>query len=85
MPLADVNLIRLFDTLNRFYVAQERPDIFDRLPAERGDWGAVTHMYEIGRAPDAPSEDLALDAETQARVEDVTAGAPRTPYDADAT
>ncbi|MCP8937157.1 FkbM family methyltransferase [Alsobacter sp. SYSU M60028] len=43
---------RLFDTLNRFYVAQERPDVFERLPAERADWGAATHMYEIGRAPE---------------------------------
>ncbi|MEZ5855061.1 MAG: FkbM family methyltransferase [Hyphomicrobiaceae bacterium] len=43
---------RLDDTLNRFYVAKEHPDIFERLPAERGDWGAVTHMYEIGRAPE---------------------------------
>jgi FkbM family methyltransferase len=43
---------RLDDTLNRFYVAAECPDIFERLPAERGDWAAVTHMYEIGRAPE---------------------------------
>lgn len=42
---------RLFDTLNRFYVAEEYPDIFARLPAERAPWDAVTHMYEIGRAP----------------------------------
>ncbi len=43
---------RLDDTLNRFYVAEECPEIFARLPAARGDWGAVTHMYEIGRAPE---------------------------------
>jgi FkbM family methyltransferase len=42
----------LFDTLNRFYVAQEHPDILARLPRERGDWHAVRHMYEIGRAPE---------------------------------
>ncbi|MGE0766183.1 MAG: FkbM family methyltransferase [Hyphomicrobiaceae bacterium] len=42
---------RLDDTLNRFYVASECPDIFERLPAERADWAAVTHMYEIGKAP----------------------------------
>lgn len=42
---------RLDDTLNRFYVAEECPDVFERLPAERGDWAAVTHMYEIGKAP----------------------------------
>jgi len=43
---------RLFDTLNRFYVAEECPEIFARLPAERADWHAVRHMYEIGRAPE---------------------------------
>jgi len=42
----------LFDTLNRFYVAEEHPDILARLPAERARWDAVTHMYEIGRAPE---------------------------------
>ncbi|MDX2156339.1 MAG: FkbM family methyltransferase [Hyphomicrobiaceae bacterium] len=43
---------RLDDGLNRFYVAAERPEIYERLPAERGDWTAVTHMYEIGKAPE---------------------------------
>ncbi|MBS0242315.1 MAG: FkbM family methyltransferase [Proteobacteria bacterium] len=43
---------RLDDTLNRFYVAEECPDVFERLPATRGDWAAVTHMYEIGKAPE---------------------------------
>ncbi len=42
----------LFDTLNRFYVAEEHPDILARLPAERAPWHAVRHMYEIGRAPE---------------------------------
>jgi hypothetical protein len=42
----------LFDTLNRFYVAEEHPAIMARLPRERADWHAVRHMYEIGRAPD---------------------------------
>lgn len=42
----------LFDTLNRFYVAQEHPDIFARLPSERAPWDNVLHMYEIGRAPE---------------------------------
>lgn len=42
----------LFDTLNRFYVAEERPDIMSRFPAERAPWNAVRHMYEIGRAPE---------------------------------
>ncbi|HEY6024000.1 MAG TPA: FkbM family methyltransferase [Pseudolabrys sp.] len=42
----------LFDNLNRFYVAEEHPDIMARLPRERADWHAVRHMYEIGRAPE---------------------------------
>jgi FkbM family methyltransferase len=45
----------LFDTLNRFYVAQECPDIFARLPSERAPWDSVRHMYEIGRAPENAS------------------------------
>jgi FkbM family methyltransferase len=44
----------LFDTLNRFYVAQEYPEIMARLPSERAPWDAVRHMYEIGRAPNDP-------------------------------
>jgi FkbM family methyltransferase len=43
---------RLFDTLNRFYVAGEHEELFHRLPPERAAWDAVTHMYEIGRAPE---------------------------------
>ena len=42
----------LFDTLNRFYVAQEQREIMARLPSERAPWDAVRHMYEIGRAPE---------------------------------
>jgi hypothetical protein len=42
----------LFDTLNRFYVAQEHPEIMLRLPSERAPWNVVRHMYEIGRAPE---------------------------------
>ena len=42
----------LFDTLNRFYVAQEHPEIMARLPSEGAPWHAVRHMYEIGRAPE---------------------------------
>jgi FkbM family methyltransferase len=54
----------LFDTLNRFYVARERPEIRARLPAERAPWHDVRHMYEIGRAPDNalhPDHGLARD------------------------
>ncbi|MGD9669781.1 MAG: FkbM family methyltransferase [Hyphomicrobiaceae bacterium] len=43
---------RLDDTLNRFYVAEECPDVMEKLPATRAAWDAVTHMYEIGRAPE---------------------------------
>jgi len=42
----------LFDTLNRFYVAEECPEIIARLPTERAPWHTVRHMYEIGRAPE---------------------------------
>jgi FkbM family methyltransferase len=42
----------LFDTLNRFYVAEEHPEIMGRFPTERAPWNAVRHMYEIGRAPE---------------------------------
>jgi len=55
---------RLFDTLNRFYVAQEHPEIFARLPSERAPWDKVRHMYEIGRAPENPNHpDHALTVE----------------------
>ena len=40
----------LFDTLNRFYVAEEREDLLARMPTGRAPWDAVLHMYEIGRA-----------------------------------
>jgi FkbM family methyltransferase len=51
----------LFDTLNRFYVAQEHPEILARLPSERAPWDKVRHMYEIGRAPENPNHpDYAL-------------------------
>lgn len=42
----------LFDTLNRFYVAEEHPDIIARFDGTRIDWASATHMYEIGRAPE---------------------------------
>jgi FkbM family methyltransferase len=54
----------LFDTLNRFYVAQEHPEIIARFPSERAPWHAVRHMYEIGRAPESnqhPDHVLAQD------------------------
>ena len=55
---------RLDDTLNRFYVANECPDVLERLPTERANWDAVTHMYEIGKAPENASHpDHALASE----------------------
>ncbi len=64
MLLAQGYRFALFDTLNRFYVAEEHPAIFERLPRERADWHAVRHMYEIGRAPENenhPDHTLARD------------------------
>ncbi len=54
----------LFDTLNRFYVAEEAKDVLARAPRERGDWDAVRHYYQVGRAPDCadhPDHELALE------------------------
>ena len=42
----------LFDTLNRFYISQEHPEIMARFPSERTPWHAVRHLDEIGRAPE---------------------------------
>jgi FkbM family methyltransferase len=55
MLLAQGYRFVLFDTLNRFYVAEEHPDILARLPSERAPWDAARHMYEIGRAGEHPS------------------------------
>jgi FkbM family methyltransferase len=44
----------LFDTLNRFYVANEQPAVLERMPRSRAPWDSATHMYEIGRAPESP-------------------------------
>ena len=54
----------LFDTLNRFYVAGEHPEIAARFDGARVDWGSATHLYEIGRAPEnAAHPDHALAGE----------------------
>lgn len=50
--LAQGYTFKLFDTLNRFYVADEATDIAARMPTARAPWDAVRHMYEIGRAPE---------------------------------
>jgi FkbM family methyltransferase len=54
MLLAQGYRFALFDTLNRFYVAEEHPHVLARLPSERAPWDCVQHMYEIGRAADNP-------------------------------
>ena len=45
----------LFDTVNRFYVAQEHSEIMARLTSERAPWHAVRHMYEICLLYTSPS------------------------------
>jgi FkbM family methyltransferase len=52
--LAQGYRLALFDTLNRFYVAQEHPELLARIPVERAPWDSARHMYEIGRAPENP-------------------------------
>src|SRR5215813_1327075 len=42
----------LFDTLNRFYVAEEQPQLAAQFPSKCAPWDSVRHMYEIGRAPE---------------------------------
>ena len=42
----------LFDALNRFYVAEEQPQLAAHFPSRRAPWNSVRHMYEIGRAPE---------------------------------
>jgi FkbM family methyltransferase len=44
----------LFDGLNRYYVAEEEAGLRERLPTAPADWGAVRHLYELGRAPENP-------------------------------
>jgi FkbM family methyltransferase len=42
----------LFDGLNRFYVAEEEPELAARLPKQKADWGSVPHLWGTGRAPE---------------------------------
>jgi FkbM family methyltransferase len=42
----------LFDGLNRFYVAEEEPELAARLPKQKADWGSVPHLWGAGRAPE---------------------------------
>jgi hypothetical protein len=44
----------LFDGLNRFYVAQEAPEVAQRLSAAPVAWDSVRHMYEFDRAGSSP-------------------------------
>jgi FkbM family methyltransferase len=53
--LAQGYAFMLFDTLNRFYVAEEAKDVAARFPRERAPWDSVRHMYQIGRAPENAS------------------------------
>lgn len=53
--LAQGYRFRLFEELNRFYVADECPDVFARLPDTKAPWDAVLHMYQVGRAPENAS------------------------------
>ncbi len=40
----------LFDGLNRFYVANEQPDLRARLPQHPAPWDRVAHLWDCGRA-----------------------------------
>ena len=62
----------LFDTLNRFYVAEERSDLLARFPRERAPWNSVTHMYEIGLAPQQQHPDHGLAKELAPKLSVVT-------------
>jgi FkbM family methyltransferase len=42
----------LFDGLNRFYVAEEEPELAARLPKQKTAWGSVPHLWGAGRAPE---------------------------------
>lgn len=50
--LAQGYVFTLFDTLNRFYVAEEAKDVLARAPRDRADWEIVRHLYQVGRAPE---------------------------------
>ena len=39
----------LFDGLNRFYVAAERPRLRTRFPTAPSDWHVVAHLWDCGR------------------------------------
>jgi FkbM family methyltransferase len=45
----------LFDSLNRFYVANECRELAERLPREPVAFDTVLHMYEVGRALESAS------------------------------
>lgn len=55
--------MRLFDGLNRFYVAEEERELGARLPASPARWDEVAHLWDFGRAherADHPDHALAL-------------------------
>lgn len=43
-----------FDNLNRFYVAGEAAALADRFPNEPHGWDKAAHLWDAGRAPEAP-------------------------------
>lgn len=45
----------LFDGLNRFYVAEERPELAARLPDQPAPWDRVAHLWDCGRALHSPA------------------------------
>jgi FkbM family methyltransferase len=45
----------LFDGLNRFYVAEEEPELAARLPKTKAEWDKVPHLWGAGRAPENPA------------------------------
>ena len=59
----------LFDRLNRFYVANEQPELAARFPPEPAPWDSVRHLWDCGRAPERTDHpDHALSRVLQAGV-----------------
>lgn len=53
--LAEGYRMVLFDGLNRWYVAADSSHLGSRLPAGQSPWDAVMHLWDCGKAPDAPA------------------------------
>jgi FkbM family methyltransferase len=52
--LANGYAFAYFDRLNRFYVASEDAGLADRFPKEPHGWDRAAHLWDAGRAGDAP-------------------------------